>query len=210
MSEIPRIENVQVEGIGLFTIPPPETISTPHVSLELDLNKPVFDWQIPSYEPMEWNLKEMKLVETKGPPVAPPPPTPPTPPPVDPSDVEIECPGPNNLRVGDIRNAEAKEKVVSHEIVEGKCIEIYAPTTFVDKYLPSPSAASTTFGITIVATAAASLTPILTKALKPVFKQIINRVKKLFGKKIERPGLSELRSNSYREKKGLPPLKAKK
>jgi hypothetical protein len=87
LSEIPQIENVQVEGIGLFTIPPPETISTPHVSLELDLKKPIFDWQIPSYEPMEWNLKEMKLVETKGPPVAPPPPTPLTPPPVDPSDV---------------------------------------------------------------------------------------------------------------------------
>jgi hypothetical protein len=113
------------------------------------------------------------------------------------------------LRVGDIRNAEAKEKVVGHELKEGKCIEIYAPTTFTDKYLPSASESATTFSITVIATAAASLTPVITKALKPIFKQLINRVKKLFGKKVVRPGLSELRSNSYREKKGLPPLKLK-
>ena len=128
-------------------------------------------------------------------------------PPVKPPETEVECPGPTNLRIGDIRNSEAKEKVIDHKVVDGKCIEVYAPTTFVDKYLPSPSTAATTFGVTIVATAAASLTPVLTKALKPVFKQIITRVKKLFGKKIDRPSLSKIRANSYREKKGLPPLK---
>ena len=128
-------------------------------------------------------------------------------PPVKTPETDVECPGPTNLRIGDIRNAEAKEKVIGHKIVDGQCNEVYALTTFVDKYIPSPSTAATTFGVTIVATAAASLTPIITKALKPIFKQLINRIKKLFGKKVDRPSLSKIRANSYREKKGLAPLK---
>lgn len=210
MSEIPeiKIEEVEIPPIGLYVIPPPNSLpNTRHITRELDTSKPTFEWQVPSYTPMQWNLKNMKLIEGKaGTPNPPDPPNPNTD--VDPEVAEeTACPGPENLRIGDIRNAKAKEKVVGHELKEGKCIEIYAPTTFTDKYLPSPSAAATTFSITVVATAAASLTPIITKALKPIFKQLINRVKKLFGQKISRPTLSELRSNAYREKKGLPPLK---
>ena len=51
---------------------------------------------------------------------------------------------------------------------------------------------------------------ILLKAVKPIIKQIVNRVKKALGKKVERPNLSERRTTSYREKRGLPPLKKKK
>ena len=206
---MPEIEKLDITPIGIYKIPPPSSLpATPHITRQLDLTKPTFEFVVPTYEPLQFNTKKMQYVQKAQPP-APSNSTPPpaSTPPVKPPETEIECPGPTNLRIGDIRNSEAKEKVIGHKVVDGKCIEVYAPTTFVDKYLPSPSTAATTFGVTIVATAAASLTPVLTKALKPVFKQIITRVKKLFGKKIDRPSLSKIRANSYREKKGLPPLK---
>ena len=42
---------------------------------------------------------------------------------------------------------------------------------------------STTFAITIVATTAATLTPILNRILKPAFKKFIGTAKKAVGKK---------------------------
>jgi hypothetical protein len=206
---MPEIEKLDITPIGIYKIPPPSSLpATPHITRQLDLTKPTFEFVVPTYEPLQFNRKKMQYVQKAQPP-APSNSTPPpaSSPPVKPPETEVECPGPTNLRIGDIRNSEAKEKVIGHKVVDGKCIEVYAPTTFQDKFLPSPSVAATTFGVTIVATAAASLTPILTKALKPVFKQIITRVKKLFGKKVNRLSLSEIRANSYREKKGLPPLK---
>jgi len=43
--------------------------------------------------------------------------------------------------------------------------------------------------------------------VKPIVKQIINRVKKALGKPVRPLTQSEKRSNAYREKRGLPPLK---
>ncbi len=129
-------------------------------------------------------------------------------PPNDDEPVEIECPAKDQAyRLGDIKNAEAREKVIAFEVVDGKCLEIWGPTTVADKYLPSPSVAATTFGITIVATSAATLTPWATKLLKPLFKQVITRVKKLLGKKPAKLTRSEIIANRYRQKKDLPPLK---
>lgn len=157
------------------------------------------DAQIPSFYPMDWNPKDIRIVEdklksskkqetpesSKQKPVIP--------------EIPIECPGPTNLRVGDIRNAESKEKVVGHKVVDKKCIEIYEPTTFVDKYIPKLTTVSTTFGITVVATSAAALTPtILNKILKPAFKQLINRAKKLIGKKTKVLSVAE-RQKQQRE-----------
>ena len=97
---------------------------------------------------------------------------------------KTECPAKDQqYRLGDIRNAKAKEKVIGFELVGDKCLEIWGPTNIADKYLPSASVASTTFGITVVATTAATITPILTKALKPIFKKLIAKVKKMIGKK---------------------------
>ena len=157
------------------------------------------DAQIPSFYPMDWNPKDIRIVEdklksskkqetpesSKQKPVIP--------------EIPIECPGPTNLRVGDIRNAESKEKVVGHKVVDKKCIEIYEPTTFVDKYVPKLTTVSTTFGITVVATSAAALTPtLLNKILKPAFKQLINRAKKLIGKKTKVLSVAE-RQKQQRE-----------
>ena len=97
---------------------------------------------------------------------------------------EIDCPAKNQqYRLNDVRNAEAQEKVVGFEVIDGKCIEIWEKTDFADKYLPSSSVVATTLVVTIVATSAATATPFITRLLKPIFKQVINRVKKLLGKK---------------------------
>ena len=158
------------------------------------------DAQIPSYYPMDWNPKEIRLIEEK-PKSSKKQETPKSSKPTVP-EIPIECPGPNNLRVGDIRNSESREKVIGHKIVDKKCIEIYSETTWVDKYIPKMTTVSTTFGITIVATSAAALTPtILNKLIKPASKQVITRLKKLIGKKTKVLSVSERRNQQRAARK---------
>ena len=158
------------------------------------------DAQIPSYYPMDWNPKEIRLIEEK-PKSSKKQETPKSSKPTVP-EIPIECPGPNNLRVGDIRNSESREKVIGHKIVDKKCIEIYSETTWVDKYIPKMTTVSTTFGITIVATSAAALTPtILNKLINPASKQVITRLKKLIGKKTKVLSVSERRNQQRAARK---------
>ena len=64
--------------------------------------------------------------------------------------------------------------------------------------------------LAVVATAGAAATPLLIRIIKPVIKKLWATIQKKLGKNISRPSLSEIRTNKYREKKGLPPLKVKK
>ena len=61
----------------------------------------------------------------------------------------------------------------------------------------------------MVATAAAASTPLLSRLIKPLLKQATKKIKCLLGKKIGKPSRAEIKTNQYREKKGLPPLKKK-
>ena len=84
---------------------------------------------------------------------------------------------------------------------------------FVDqivKGIPSANQVTTTAGIAIVATAAATATPILLKVVKPIIKQIFKRVQKLLGKEPPKLSANEIQTNKYREKKGLPAYKRPK
>ena len=143
---------------------------------------------LPSYVPLQYDKKKILLVEEAK-----------TPSNVEQPETDIEqpevpklppekppCPDPkkNNPRIGDL-NAKGTEKVVGFKWVEEtkECVVQYEPTTAVEKYLPSINTVSTTFAITIVATTAATLTPILNRILKPLFKQAIGKVKKAIGKK---------------------------
>jgi len=205
-----KIEKIEVEKVGIPRINSLPT--TKQVTRTLNVEKPGFDFIFPFFEPMRYNpVKMQRLPKT------------PTPNPPDeekksenkkqktdqkidntipdlPSK-DIECPAKDQqYRLGDIRNAKAKEKVIGFEMVGDKCVELWGPTNIADKYLPSASVASTTFGITIVATTAATITPILTKALKPVFKKLIAKVKKMFGKKQKVLSISE-RQKLQRDRK---------
>jgi len=203
--EIEKIQKIQIPKINTL-------INTPHITRQLNVQKPGIDFLIPSYTPIEYNPKKMQYVQKAQPPN---PSDPPNPPDADlpgddvlPEEKEIDCPAKDQAyRLGDLRNAKAKEKVIGFEVVNKKCVEIWGPTSIADRFLPSPSVAATTFGITIVATSAATLTPILTKALKPLFKQLVGKVKKLLGKKEKKLTRSEIKTNLYRQKRDLPPLK---
>jgi hypothetical protein len=98
-------------------------------------------------------------------------------------------------------------------LVGKECIAISEEISFADqvvKGIPSANQVAQTGGIAIVATAAATATPILLKAVKPIVKQAIKKIQKLFGKEPPKLSASEIRSDKYREKKGLPPIKRPK
>ena len=174
----------------------------------------VCDATIPSYDAM--NYEPEQLIITREAPV----PVVPSPPDVDPPEVpptgdlggeeEVPCPGPGQLRVGDLTQA-GDEKVTGHELSpDGKtCITLYESTTAVEKFLPSINQASTTVAIAVVATAGAAATPLLLRIFKPVITKIWKTIQKKLGKDVKRLSISEIKTNKYREKKGLPPLKKK-
>ena len=145
------------------------------------------------------------------PPDAPDAPTPPGAPEVPAATAEEkECPGPNDLRVGDYTTS-GDEKVSGHEwnADETICITLYEDVGFVEKYLPSPQIVTTTATIAVVATSSAllakPLADLLLKVIKPLVKKVSAKVKKALGKTPYRPTASEIRTNQYREKKGMLP-----
>ena len=168
--------------------------------------------EYPTYDAMEYTPEQLIIQrETPPPPVSPPPEidSPEVP---DTSNVgkdkEIECPAPNQPRVGDLTQ-KGDERVVGHEIQNGQCVVLYEATTAVEKYLPSTNQVSTTAAIAVVATASAAATPLLLRVIKPIIKKATDFVKKKLGKKVSQPTRAEIKTNEYREKKGLPPIKKK-
>ena len=172
----------------------------------------VCDATVPSYDAMNYEPENLTFIqEAPVPPVAPPPDTPQpevTPPEIPPKEEETECPAPNQPRVGDLTQ-DGSEKVVGHELQGTTCVVLYEPTTAVEKYLPSTNQVSVTAAIAVVATASAAATPIILRVLKPVITKIWKTIQKKLGKDVKRPSIAELKTNKYREKKGLPPLKKK-
>ena len=169
------------------------------------------DGQYPSYDAMDYTPEDLLIQVDTPPPVVEPPPEidpPEVPPTGDLGNKEIECPGPNNLRVGDLTQA-GDEKVVGHEIQGTTCVTLYEPTTVAEKFLPSANQASTTLAIAVIATAGAAATPLLLRLIKPIIKKLTTTAQKKLGSHRELYK-SEIMTNKYREKKGLPPLKVKK
>ena len=169
--------------------------------------------EYPTYDAMDYTPEQLIIQrETPPPPVAPPPVPPDFKPDVIPKteNKEVDCPGPGQLRVGDITQS-GDEKVIGHELSEdGKtCVTLYESTSVVEKFLPSINQTTTTVAIAVLATAGAAATPLLLRIIKPIIKKITDTVKKKLGKKVGKPSRAEIQANKYREKKGLPPLKKK-
>jgi len=167
--------------------------------------------EYPSYDAM--NYEPGRVVQT----VAPPPPPVPPPAPelpntgsIIPPSKEVPCPGPGQLRVGDVTQS-GDERVVGHRLLDdGKtCETLYEPTSVVEKYLPPLNQAATVTSLAIVATAGAAATPLLIRIIRPVVKKIWATIQKKLGKDVKRLTMAEVRTNKYREKKGLPPIKKK-
>tara|TARA_B000000609_G_scaffold103911_1_gene79799 strand:- start:384 stop:1151 length:768 start_codon:yes stop_codon:yes gene_type:complete len=169
--------------------------------------------EYPSYDAMDYQPEQLIITREVPPPPVEPPPTPPEFKPdaiPDTKQEEVPCPGPGQLRVGDVTQS-GDERVVGHRLLEdGKtCETLYEPTTIVEKFLPPVNQASTVTALAVVATAGAAATPLLIRIIRPVIKKIWTTLQKKFGKNVKQLTRSEIQTNNYREKKGLPPLKRK-
>ena len=166
------------------------------------------DGEVPSYNAMDYTPEQLIIQREVPPPVVNPPPEvdPPEVPPTGDLGTETECPGPNNLRVGDLTQA-GDEKVVGHELQGTVCVTLYEPTTAAEKFLPSVNQSTTTAAIAIIATAGAAATPLLLRVIKPVIKKLTTFIQKKLGKKVTKPSRQDIQTDKYREKKGLPPIK---
>ena len=171
--------------------------------------------EYPTYDAMEYTPEQLIIQrETPPPPVEPPPE-------IDPPEIpdtgnvggkeEVPCPGPGNLRVGDVTQS-GDERVVGHQLsADGKvCETLYEPTTPLEKFIPSTNQATNALAIAVIATAGATATPIILRIVKPILTKIWKTMQKKLGKKVELPTRAEIKANEYRAKKGLPPLKKKK
>ena len=170
--------------------------------------------EYPSYEAMEYTPEQLLITQETPPPPVEPPPEIEAPEIPDTGDLgkneDVACPGPGNLRVGDLTQS-GDERVVGHKLSEdGKvCETIYEPTTAVEKFIPSTNQATNALAIAVIATAGATATPIILRIVKPILTKIWKTIQKKMGKKVTPPTRAEIQANKYREKKGLPPLKKK-
>ena len=169
--------------------------------------------EYPSYDAMDYQPEQLIITrETPPPPVEPPP----TPPEFKPDAIpeakqeDVACPGPGQLRVGDLTQS-GDERVTGHELSEdGKtCVTLYEATTAVEKFIPSVNQATNTLAIAVIATAGATATPIILRIVRPILKKLWDTIQKKLGRKVETPTRAEIKANEYRQKKGLPPLKKK-
>ena len=170
--------------------------------------------EYPSYDAMDYTPEQLIITrETPPPPVAPPP----TPPEFEADAIpktneeDIPCPGPGQLRVGDTTQS-GDERVIGHKLSDdGKiCETLYEPTTPIEKFLPSINQTTNVTALAVVATAGAAATPLLIRIIRPVIKKLWATIQKKLGKNVDRLSLSEIKTNEYRAKKGLPPLKKRK
>ena len=165
--------------------------------------------EYPSYNAMDYQPENLIVTrETPPPPVAPPPEVdaPEIP---DTGDIggkeEVPCPGPTNLRVGDVTQS-GDERVVGHQLsADGKiCETLYEPTSPVEKYLPSINQTTNVTALAVVATAGAAATPLLIRVIRPVIKKLWTTLQKKLGKGKKK---EELTSDKILKKNGMKKLR---
>ena len=166
------------------------------------------DGDYPTYNAMDYTPEDLNIYVETPPPKVEPPPDPPTPETPDTGKLteETPCPGPAQLRVGDVTQS-GDEKVVGHELQGTTCVTLYVPTSPVEKYIPPINQVSTVTALAVVATAGAAATPLLIRVIRPVIKKVWTTVQKKLGKTPTKLTRMDIKTNQYRQSKGLPPLK---
>ena len=178
--------------------------------------------EYPSYNAMNYEPEQLTIIrETPPPPVSPPPDPPDTPETPDTGDTvpkDPPCPAPNQPRIGTLGPNE-KEKVSGYELQpdpvnQGRkiCVILYEDIGAVEQYLPSAQVASTTAVIATVAGASAllakPLAELLLRVFRPAIKQVLTKANAILGKTAKvRPNVSMMRTDQYRKKRNLPPVK---
>ena len=174
------------------------------------------DGEVPSYDAMNYEPEQLTIIQELPPPDVVPPPDPPGTPEVpDTSNVstEVECPAPNQPRIGDVAQNQ-KEKVSGYELREGICVILYEDIGPVEQYLPSAQVATTTAVIATVAGASAllakPLADLLLRVFRPAIKKVLTKANGILGRKTVKPSRSEIQTEEYRKKRGLPSLKKRR
>ena len=167
------------------------------------------DGDYPTYDAMDYTPEDLNIyVETPPPKVEPPPDPPGAPETPDTGGLteDVPCPGPSQLRVGDVTQS-GDEKVVGHELQGNVCVTLYEPTSPVEKYVPPINQVTSVTALAVVATAGAAATPLLIRVIRPVIKKLWATVQKKLGKTPTKLTRMDIKTNQYRQSKGLPPLK---
>ena len=239
MIEIPKIgvDPIRVTPVNTYVINVP-IVNPPNVPINVPVGFPVIEMpcvkarrsgendalidndpehnlilcpaQTPSYEPINYEplrvvpINEEEQQRHQEPEIPPAPEVP--------KQKAEECPPDGAPEIG-TKVEENTKQIIKYELVGNRCVTRYKKLNVQQQIIdaiPTVPQVVKTGGITLVATTAALSTPILLKAVKPIIKQVVNKVKKALGKKVKRPNLSEKRTTAYREKRGLPPVKEKK
>jgi len=181
-------------------------------------NRVLCDGTVPSYQPMDYTPEDLVLTKAAKVPMVPlddneivKPPSPKLP---STNPPKIICPPIDAPIVGS--KVEGNKKISGYEIQNGRCITLYEEIPIVEQVvdaLPTAGAVTTTASIALVATTSAvlakPLADVLLKVIKPLIKTLMKKIQKILGKTPRRLSHSEILSNLYREKKGLPALKVK-
>ena len=167
------------------------------------------DAQVPSYDAMNYEPEQLIITREAPIPDVRPPEAPPTPDVPDTGDLspneEVPCPGPGQLRVGDVTQS-GDERVTGHQLSEdGKtCETLYEPTTALEKYIPSVNQVTSVTALAVVATAGAAATPLLIRIIRPVIKKLWTTLQKKLGKGKKK---EELTSDKILKKNGMKKLR---
>ena len=167
------------------------------------------DGDYPTYDAMDYTPEDLNIYVETPPPKVEPPPDPPGPPETPDTgglNEDVPCPGPAQLRVGDVTQS-GDEKVVGHELQGNVCVTLYEPTSPVEKYVPPINQVTSVTALAVVATAGAAATPLLIRVIRPVIKKLWATVQKKLGKTPTKLTRMDIKTNQYRQSKGLPPLK---
>ena len=140
------------------------------------------DAETPSFDPIEYTPEDLIIIQE-----APPPPV-----------SNTEQPPLETPPIPEIPKTTKDKEVITTE---------EPPPTWVEEYLPSPSEVSTTTSIAVIATTTAAATPLILRVVKPVIQRIWKTIQKKLGKKITKPTRQDIKTDEYRKKKGLSPLK---
>ena len=141
--------------------------------------------EYPTYDVMDYQPEQLLVTQETPPPAVQPPPTPPefTPEAIPETETEVACPGPGQLRVGDVTQS-GDERVIGHQLsADGKvCETLYEPTTPLEKYVPPINQVTSVTALAVVATAGAAATPLLIRIIRPVIKKLWTTLQKKLGK----------------------------
>ena len=141
-------------------------------------------YQIPSYVPIDYNPKKLEIVEQKQQqkPAQEVPESKFEQPQIPEQKKEkeqvklVDCPGDDNLRVGQYASELKLEIVVSHRRSDDglKCYEVYESVPFISQYLPPISTVVSTTAIGLIAASS----PALLSIIKPLVKKLVGRFSK--------------------------------